>query len=1811
MKLKLFFIIFLCFSIFVTAQKMTSISFPGNMGSCLVQFSSTGTDKSSATLGNCWVLSNGSESVNNLAVTAIFENLSTEYGKLMDPTQMPSDYTNPQLVYSQMFSKSTDIGLAKWRKTLVTINQLTPSDLPIVVANTGITQAGYSFAAEPIGGSTYAVQLHTNNNAAYFACNQPAYELKFQLEHSVTSIPTSNGKIYVEGSSDLDVWEAIDTLAIYNDGSKTDHIIDIPNLSHRYFRLRIDDLGDSRSSRKINLRSAQVIPYPSEGNPYTFESLPPEWTSYQGGTIEQSGAHYKHLNNSLKWSWVPGSSLRVTKPIGIDKAPGMCYWIYNETPSTTPMKFNLYKNGILIKSFDYDINFKGWRSFWYLFSGDGGIALANNPDMIELKSSSAINSGTLFIDCVSFSSVVTWERMKDFHMSTVNQSTSVNDVLGIYKTIRPTATVPPSTSEQAAIDLISKRWEDFLLGSNKYVQNTQMIQKMNAVNNYIQNCKTNFNKYKISRQIDGSVSGVGLFNDQGGFSPKFTDINQDGIMGIALDYRLNSDLTSKQKALDTFDHYIDQGWAAGSSMGSVRFETLRFEGFCHSLFLLRKELAVAGNIGYQEKLKALYWMSLAGNLFQTGQRLGENTDDIRSSTVGILAYVLMENDPAKQLQAIKAFQKYINNALSITEDAGDMIKPDGSAYHHEFAYNSEYAPQGLYQGALYYYLFRDTPFALSDQTYNNLKMVLKKWDLHSSNLGFPTSTGGRFPSSGAGMAHMVGAYAFLAMAKPTDIEMTAMAKRMCKLDNGSVIDNYVNTFSTRITHINSIGALETMIDLNALPTTAAAEPQGSDYMPFSGMLLSRNNGWLVAIKGCSKYIVDYEFIGIDNYFGRYLSNDHIQIWNENRNLNSCTLSNSWDWSRFPGTTAKYLPTDVLAFNASRGDKERNYSTDYFLGGSVLSNKVSMFSNRLLDANDSSFRANKSNFIFEDIIVSLGTNITDSDSAYNIETNLFQDLQNGTTPQINGSNWSTTRSVSLKNSTANTVLKNCWGNTYVIYPYGGGSLEIRRQTQTTKNANNISVPPANYDVAYINHGIAPSNAGYRYITILGGNTSKTNLLAGASTPVEIIQQDNNAHIVRQNQLKITAYSVFATNASLTNGIVESSIRPFVGMIQENTDGTVDLALSDPDLNRPSGGMTSNVQLNITLRGNYELVEGNSGLTCTKLTGKFTISQTCKNGATYKIKLKNLDIPVRWTGAVSNSWNTGGNWSTGTVPTSTDNIVIDSNTANSTVLDTNFTLAAGKTLTISGTGTLTIDPTSRLTIAGYADFGGKPVILKSTNLGTATIGQVTGTLTGATNVTVERYIPAKRAWRAITAPLKGLNNSSVYTSWMNNNQSGVSDATGMLVFGPTTNWGIQMAQNYNLLTYNANDSWSGVTMPNNSGTLFSSTINNAFMAFITGPFGSSNITSGATATTLKANGELITGTQIYSTLSASEYKFLGNPYASPISPSAVLAGNSNFSNIWVWDPQLASHGAYVVYSGSAYSNVSGSYTAGQPIQSGQAFFVKPNTTSNFIIAENHKSTTVDNGLFDKTIISSKVLETPSKILRVNLLKQLENNWHPFDAVMALFHENASNTLDAQDAVKMFNPNNNITIQNNGISLMAEHRALPVLQDALQLRVNDIEAGANYKLAICTEDFSNIDLTARLVDLVTNTSVPITLNGTVTEYNFVTSAAQNTADRFRIVFETLLSNDALTSNVINVFPNPLTGSNFQIHFENIPFGNYKYAIINTLGQVVDHGNINLMDHLNNTLTPNSTLQGGIYILKLVDEQNKNYSIKLLIQQ
>jgi hypothetical protein len=80
----------------------------------------------------------------------------------------------------------------------------------------------------------------------------------------------------------------------------------------------------------------------------------------------------------------------------------------------------------------------------------------------------------------------------------------------------------------------------------------------------------------------------------------------------------------------------------------------------------------------------------------------------------------------------------------------------------------------------------------------------------------------------------------------------------------------------------------------------------------------------------------------------------------------------------------------------------------------------------------------------------------------------------------------------------------------------------------------------------------------------------------------------------------------------------------------------------------------------------------------------------------------------------------------------------------------------------------------------------LVLKSTVSGTAVVADVTNSSrnTGNTisgNVMVERYIPAGRKWRGLSAPLKGSVQNSIFDNWQN---GGIErTGTGALLWSPS--------------------------------------------------------------------------------------------------------------------------------------------------------------------------------------------------------------------------------------------------------------------------------------------------------------------------------------------------------------------------------------------------------------------------------------------
>ena len=552
---------------------------------------------------------------------------------------------------------------------------------------------------------------------------------------------------------------------------------------------------------------------------------------------------------------------------------------------------------------------------------------------------------------------------------------------------------------------------------------------------------------------------------------------------------------------------------------------------------------------------------------------------------------------------------------------------------------------------------------------------------------------------------------------------------------------------------------------------------------------------------------------------------------------------------------------------------------------------------------------------------------------------------------------------------------------------------------------------------------------------------------------------------------------------------------------------------------------------------------------------------------------------------------------------------SSNVNGSLLVSSGTLITGSNLFRLGiSATATFSPTSALSISGgVTNFNDRPVTFQSAATGTAQIKTITGALFGATNVTVERYIPAKRAWRALTSPVS--TTTSIFTNWQENgaNSGAGNGVNGFDIWMPGGSNGLTAGGSSNsLLEYNsANNTWTGITATNGSSSMMNGNKNKPFMAFVTGPFGFNNVTAGATATTIRATGTLYTGNQTYAN-TATQYSFIGNPYASPLDPSLLLADTDNTAfegNIWVWDANATgsnSVGTYNLFNNGTYSNVTSNpaVTTGTQIQSGQAFFVKSTTGGTFTIKETHKGTTFSNAVFRTA--------TP-ELFRVGLYKQVNNEWSGRDGAMTVILSDANAN---QSPNKMVNSTENIAFTKNGASFASNHHLPLVSSDVLNVKVWNTTVGANYKLKINTEAFTATNLSATLEDLFTNSRTPLNLEGTAVEYPFtVTNEALSSGDRFRIVFQNaVLGNNNPTENGFSIVPNPVTGDSFQVNLGALAIGTYSYSICNSLGQEIEKGSIQNATQNNNYDVKMSNVATGIYIMKIKGSDNSVFTAKII---
>lgn len=497
----------------------------------------------------------------------------------------------------------------------------------------------------------------------------------------------------------------------------------------------------------------------------------------------------------------------------------------------------------------------------------------------------------------------------------------------------------------------------------------------------------------------------------------------------------------------------------------------------------------------------------------------------------------------------------------------------------------------------------------------------------------------------------------------------------------------------------------------------------------------------------------------------------------------------------------------------------------------------------------------------------------------------------------------------------------------------------------------------------------------------------------------------------------------------------------------------------------------------------------------------------------------------------------------------------------------------------------------------------IVLKSTNNSSARVAPVGvgASITG--NVVVERYIPAKRAWRLLTAPLKGTTNATVPNNWQ-----GVNDE-GLLLFSPST-YQSQTMTGYttgggspNIWKYDsANTQWQSI--PNlTTENLFTSTGNNGFLVFATGPSNSTNIATGEMVTTLRPKGQLISGDVTHS-LTADKYHLIGNPYASAIDTESLVQANAN-TKVFMVDPTIGTVGGYVTYDGSNWAPAAPN-TSDKYIQSGQGFFVRSASNTTFTISESHKAIGNSNTWFERANSSSSTNSSvEADKIRVLLYKQLNSQWQLADGILAVNSVDGNDGVDGVDTGKMTNFNENIAFRNGTSNLAIEYRGLPTTGTVQQMRLTGTTVQP-YQLRVNTEHYSNSDLQPYLEDTQAGTFTLIPTDGSDVVVNFTGMAATAAAPdaRFRIVYPSALGVDAPDALAVGVYPNPTEEGVFTILLP-LAGETARYTLTNLVGQEVQQGTL---DGVSSRVSV-SSLQGGVYLLE-VNQSGKRFTTKLIIK-
>ena len=206
------------------------------------------------------------------------------------------------------------------------------------------------------------------------------------------------------------------------------------------------------------------------------------------------------------------------------------------------------------------------------------------------------------------------------------------------------------------------------------------------------------------------------------------------------------------------------------------------------------------------------------------------------------------------------------------------------------------------------------------------------------------------------------------------------------------------------------------------------------------------------------------------------------------------------------------------------------------------------------------------------------------------------------------------------------------STGYFVPAGHDEITIVYDKQETPSSEGLAAKPATEVAAkaYINHGVKPEKKSYSFVVVPAADENKMKEVADKQTKGElfsIVEMQDSLHIIKYAPKNVLAYSFFTPAKGLNAGEVISSATELLLIEEKQSDGSLVLAISNPNL-RPKmlnkkDWREMPTPAFIELKGTWE-AEGNvQGVFLkTMENGNTELSCLLRNGLPVHVKLKKM-------------------------------------------------------------------------------------------------------------------------------------------------------------------------------------------------------------------------------------------------------------------------------------------------------------------------------------------------------------------------------------------------------------------------------------------------------------------------------------------------------------------------------------------------------------------------------------------------------------